>query len=96
MDDGQRAARLRLIQAGLSLVYLAAVVWMMMVPPHRRAELKLRAISAARNMASGSARRAGDASMAVEIRTGCEDYRLPYRLSLAREWLARAYERMTA
>ena len=75
-----------------SLAYLAVVSWMML-PDHKRRELKMKAARTAQSLSDRLARRAGDSSMGTELRTGQRRYEVPYLLSLAREQAGRLYER---
>lgn len=93
MPDSDLARRLRTAYLALALVYLAAVMWTVLVPPHRRTELRLRLYRSSGRVMSRLARRTGAASMGHELATGQQEYGLPYRLSLARDALARAYDR---
>lgn len=87
------ARRLRVAYLVLSLAYLAAVMWMALVPEHRRTELKLRAYRSCNRATNRLARRTAAASIEHELATGQQAYGLPYRLSLARDALGRAYDR---
>jgi hypothetical protein len=80
-----------LVRLAAALMYAGAIAWMM-IPPHRRQLLMMRAILAARSLAHKSALRAGAASMETELRTGTERYELPYLLARLRDRLAAAYE----
>ncbi|SRR6266702_1533286 len=92
--DEDTELRLRIAVQVLGLAYSIWMIWTLIVPPHQRQLLKMRALRAAQAMTAGSARRAGAASMAAELATGEENYALPYALSLARERLARGYDRI--
>ena len=87
------ARRLRAAYLALSLIYLAAVIWMILIPEHRRTEAKLRAYRSCAQVMSRLSRRTADVSMGHELATGQEAYGLPYRLALARDALGRAYDR---
>lgn len=92
MDEDELQRRAELIQALLSLAVAAWMLWTM-VPEHRRREWRMRLLLAGRKMTGTCARRAGAASMRAELATGQPEYTVTYGLSLAREWLARAYDR---
>lgn len=91
--DEEAELRLRIAVQILTMIYTVWTVWMVMVPPHQRQLLRMRALAAARTTADRIARRAGEASMGAELSTGHENYVLPYRLSRARDALGRAYDR---
>lgn len=91
--DSTLARRLRIAYLALSLTYLAAVMWTVLVPQHKRTEWKLRLLRSSTQVTSRLARRTGAASMAHELQTGRQEYGLPYRLSLARDAAAQAYQR---
>lgn len=92
-EDSTLARRLRIAYLALSLTYLAAVMWVMLVPAHKRTEWRLRLYLSSSQVMSRLARRTGAASMGHELATGRQEYGLPYRLSLARLALERAYDR---
>lgn len=83
------------VYLALCLMYLAVMVWDSM-PEHRRQELRLRLLQWCARVMSRLARRAGAASLRHEALTGVADYAVPYRLSLARQHLERAYDRARA
>lgn len=88
-------ARMRVIAAMAALAYSAGILWTL-VPAHHRQLIRMRAIAAAQTAAGRCARRAGEASMAAEIRTGWRLYQLPCWLSVTRDRLARMYSRELA
>jgi hypothetical protein len=90
LTDAQRAEAW--VKLATALMYAGAMVWLV-IPEHRRQLLIMRVILAARSLAHRVALRAGEASMAMELRTGRERYEMPYLLSVARDRLAAAYDR---
>lgn len=85
--------RLRLIYLALCVMYMGWAVWALMMPEHKRTELRLRTLRWSARGMSRLALRTGAASMGRELATGEQMYGLPYRLSLARDALSRAYDR---
>jgi len=92
--DEDTELRLRIAVQVLSAVYAIWMIWMVIVPPHQRELLKMRALRTAQRAMTATARRAGAASMAAELATGEQNYTLPYALSVARDKLARGYDRL--
>jgi len=92
--DEDTELRLRIAVQVLGLAYSIWMIWTLIVPPHQRQLLKMRALRTAQTAMTGTARRAGAASMSAELATGHENYALPYTLSVARDWLARGYDRL--
>ena len=92
-EESALARRLRLAYLVLCLVYMAWAVWALMVPEHKRTELRLRLLRQSALATSRLARRTGAASMEAELQTGAQLYGVPYRLSVARVALERAYDR---
>lgn len=96
MSDPERdpvTARLRLIEAVLSMALALWCLWSM-IPEHRRQLLRMAMVARAQRAAGSAARRAGAASMGAELVTGQQNYTLAYALSLARDDLSRIYERV--
>ena len=88
----ETSERLRAALALASLIYMLAILWLLLVPAHTRARLKMRVLLIGQRAAAGAARRAGLAAMDHELATDRQDYELPLALSLVRERLAAAYE----
>jgi hypothetical protein len=80
----------------LCLVYMMWAVWTMVLPEHKRTTLKLALLRSSAQATNRLARRTGAACLAQEAQTGRSDYAVPYRLSLARDWLMAAYDRSRA
>jgi hypothetical protein len=74
------------------LLYVATVIWLSL-PPHTRQAIRMRAAANLRTAAGGLARRAGEASMREELRSGRRLYSLPYLLSRVRDRAGELYER---
>lgn len=91
--DSELARRLRLAYLVLCLAYMGWAVWALMVPPHRRTELRLRVLLWSALVTSRLAHRTGAASMETELATGAQLYGVPYHLSLVRVAIERAYDR---
>jgi hypothetical protein len=91
-EEQERPAWPQMVTAAMYLAYLAGAVWMSL-PAHRRAEIRMKTAARVRAVAAAGARRAGEASMGHELRTGRRLYGLPYLLSVARDRAARAYDR---
>ena len=89
MSDKEQA---ELIQALLGIGLSLWMLWIM-VPQHRRQLARMRLLLSLRQSMGWAARRAGAASMRAELATQQQNYVLPYSLSLARDWLAAAYDR---
>lgn len=85
----QVVARMYLV---LCLIYMIWVMWHLLLPEHRRQQIRLRLLRSSARVTNRLARRAGAASLRNEALTGVADYGLPYRLSLARVRLEAAYE----
>jgi hypothetical protein len=85
--------RLRMAYLVLCLAYMGWAVWAVMVPEHKRTELRLRALRWSCRGTNRLARRTGAASMEAELQTGAQLYGVPYGLSVVRDALARAYDR---
>lgn len=85
--------RLKLIEALMALALTLWCLWSM-VPEHRRQLLKMSIAARAERVTGAAARRAGAASMGAELATGQQNYSLAYALSLARDDLAKVYERV--
>ena len=92
-EDTALARRLRLAYLVLCLAYMGWAVWALMVPEHKRTELRLRLLRWSAQEMSRLARRTGAASMETELQTGAQLYGVPYHLSRARVALERAYDR---
>jgi hypothetical protein len=91
--DDQLQRRLKVAYLVLCLAYMAWALWAVMVPEHRRTECRLRLLRSSSLVTSRLARRAGAASMGRELATGEQVYGVPYRLSVCRLALERAYDR---
>lgn len=91
---GRAEARLRTAEGLLTLAYLAAVMWYLMIPQHTRRLLRMRVMAAGQKMAGNAARHAGRASMGAELATGHARYEIPYTLALVADAAGRAYDRL--
>lgn len=91
-DQDQLTARLKLIEAALTLALTLWYLWSI-IPQHRRQLLKMGLAARAERVMGSAARRAAVLSMGAELATGEQNYVLPYWLSLGREQLHGAYER---
>lgn len=91
-EDEPGGRRLRMISALLGLVYSLMMLWCL-IPAHQRQLIRMRLIAGTREGANRCARRAGDSSMAAELRTGARLYQVPYTLARLRDRLGDAYER---
>ena len=93
MDDQDRLGR------ALSRMYLALCIGALvaslihLAPEHQRRMAKLRMLRWCVQVTNRLARHTGAASMAAELRTGDQEYELPYLLSCTRDALGRAYQR---
>jgi hypothetical protein len=85
--------RLRLAYLILCLAYMGWALWAVMVPEHKRTECRLRLLRSCGLVMSRLALRTGEASMQAELDTGVQAYGVPYRLSVCRVALERAYDR---
>lgn len=95
-SDQEQAARLKLLEALLSLFLSAWMVWQVMVPKHAKQLLLMKVIHLARTAAAKAASLTGEASMGAELASGREPdggYLIPHGLSKARDWLGKAYDR---
>jgi hypothetical protein len=72
---------------------MAWAVWTMVLPEHKRQTLKLGLLKWSAQVTNRLARRTGAASIRQEAITGHSDYRITYRLSVARDRLMAAYDR---
>lgn len=89
--------RLEKITKLLSLAYaMISVLWLLwiLIPEHRRRLLMMHAAASLRQTAGRLACRTGHQAMGLELRVSVENYELPYRLSLVREWAAKVYEKL--
>lgn len=96
-DDQELAARLDVTVKLLSLAYaLISLIWLawMLIPEHKRRLLAMQIAASLKTTAQRAASRTGRQAIAHEARSGCENYTLPYRLSLLAERAGRAYDRM--
>jgi hypothetical protein len=75
------------------LAYMGVVVWMQLLPEHRKQEIRMRAAARARDLLERFARRAGAAGIRQEAETGQENYALPLVLSVLRDRAGDVYER---
>jgi hypothetical protein len=89
----QDSSSLNAVYLVLCLMYMAWVMWHLLLPEHRRQAARLRLLRSCARAMSGLARRAGAASLSREAATGVADYSVPYHLSLARLRFERAYDR---
>jgi hypothetical protein len=92
-DRDQVARLLSRVYLILCIAYMAWAVWHLMVPDHKKTEWRLRLLRSSALVMSRLARRTGAASLHREAVTGQQAYDVPYRLSLARVALERAYDR---
>lgn len=97
MEDSPPADRLSQALARaylvLCLTYMVWAVWTMVLPEHKRQTLRLALLRWSAQVTNRLARRTGAASIRQEALTGHSDYRLTYRLSIARDQLMAAYDR---
>jgi hypothetical protein len=91
-SDEDRLARVKMIEALISLALCLWCLWIM-VPEHRRKLWRMRVLLALQRRTGWAARRTGAASMRAELDSGQQNYALPYVLSLIREDLGRMYDR---
>lgn len=80
----------------LCLTYMVWAVWTMVLPEYRRQMMKLGLLRWCAQGMNRLARRTGAASIRQEALTGHSDYRITYRLSIARDQLMAAYNRSRA
>jgi hypothetical protein len=92
VSEEERAQRIKLAEALLSLGMCLWCLWLM-IPEHRRQQWKMQRIDRLRRSTDWAARRAGAGSMRAELATGAENYALPYALASLRDRLAAAYDR---
>ena len=92
MSDEERAQRIKLAEAMVTLGMTGWCLWLM-VPAHRRQQWRMAMLAKLGRLTGSAARRAGAGSMRAELASGQENYALPYSLSLWRDWLAGAYDR---
>lgn len=96
-ETEQLTARLDLAVKAASLAYaLASLLWLMwiLIPEHKRRLLAMQAVAAVQTTARRQACRTGHQAMGHEATSGCENYLLPYRLSLLAERAGKVYERL--
>lgn len=95
-SEEEQAARLKLIEAMVSLGLSAWMVWQVMVPKSTKQLLLMKAIHLARTAAGKLAYLTGEVSMGAELASGREPdgaYLIPHGLSKTRDWLGKAYDR---
>lgn len=95
-DNNQPSAaerRLRLVYLLLCLAYMGYALWATMIPDHQKTALRLKLLRSSGRGMNQLARHTGEASMRRELVTGEQLYGLPYRLSLCRLAIERAYDR---
>ena len=98
-DDQDRAGelllvRLRIATELLGLAYTAYVIWILLVPEHRRKLITMRMLMGLHRAAATAASRTGRRAMALEARGFGKRYEIPYQLSLLREAAAELYDRL--
>jgi hypothetical protein len=76
------------------LIGTCALIWYTVIPEHRRQYLRLLVCSRAREACRRVAWETGRQSMARELDTGTRRYEVPLCASLARDVLARSYDRI--
>lgn len=96
MDPSQRDGQ---HDRTLATLYLLASVgltlWQVweMLPSHQQTAIRMRLLRSFAQVMTAICRRAGEASLANEARTGRQEYSVPYRAGLAALALERAYDR---
>ncbi len=82
--------RARMIGVLAYLAYLTGVIWILL-PEHKRQALMMRLAGRAEATARRSARRAAEASIGVEVRTGIQLYGVPLALGRLGDVFAELY-----
>lgn len=68
---------------------------MVMMDPDKLRTWGMRMVDESRRLLDSTARKLGVLSMETELRTGQEEYSLPYRLAILRDKMAAIYKRMS-
>jgi hypothetical protein len=84
------------LQLALALLVVAAEVWFVLIPEHRRKEILLNLTKNLRTISARLARRVGQREMGAELRGERPAYELSYFLSCLRDGAASFYERLRA
>jgi hypothetical protein len=93
-ETSDRARTVMILLSALAeLAYMAIVVWMQLLPEHRKQEIRMRAAATARDLLGRFAHRAGAAGIRAEAETGRQNYALPLVLSVLRDRAGDVYER---
>ena len=94
-DDAERLlTRLRIATELAGLAYMIYVIWVLLVPEHRRRLILMAATARIRTAAGAAASRTGRQAMGLELRGHASNYQLPYRLSQVRDAAAQLYDKL--
>ncbi|MDA8316523.1 MAG: hypothetical protein M0010_15340 [Actinomycetota bacterium] len=85
-DKGQK------LQLLLALLAVAAEIWFVLIPEHRRKEILLQLTRRTKSLCSRLARRIGEREMAAELRGERPAYELSYFFSCVRDRASELYE----
>jgi hypothetical protein len=80
------------IYALLSLIYLAWLMWTVMLPEHRRQEMTMRLLKSCVRVTNRLGPRAAVPSLAREMATGSEQYAVPWAIARTGLWLDDRYQ----
>lgn len=92
--EEQLRRRLQIATELLGLMYTLYVMWMLLVPEHRRRLLLMRLTATVKQAAGRAAFRTGHQAMGLELSVSVENYDLPYWLSRLRDRAAAVYDRL--
>jgi hypothetical protein len=78
----------------LVFAIIGYAVFLVMLDPDKLRTWEMRTVDVSRRLLNSTARQLGVLSMETELKTGREEYFLPYHLAVLRDKLATIYKRM--
>lgn len=90
-EEAKKTAAQELVK--LAFMVVAVVVLMVIQKPDSWRTLQMKIADYARNHLSAAARKTGDMSMGAELRTGHQEYTIPYLLSKVRDKASQWYDK---
>lgn len=93
MDEDARVTRLKIVTQMVMLGYALWMLWTL-IPEDKKRRAAMAAMAGIRSCADRTAFRTGHQAMAQELRSGTENYELPYLCSRVRDKAACVYEGM--
>ena len=86
--------RLRIATELAGLAYMMYVMWVLLVPEHRRRLILMAIAQRTRKAAGAAASRTARQAMGLELRGRGSNYELPYRLSQLRDAAGQVYDKL--